>query len=348
MRFVLTCFASLALALAVLAASPATAQIACGDTLGPGGSFVLQGDLSCATPRALTLVGPVKVDLGNHTITCTSGGLVGIRLDGKGASLRNGSIEGCDNGVEVFGVGRHKVSQLAIRGGTNAGVYTNSPGNRISDVDVAFTIGTGFLVAFDKQQLDRCSATQVATGFDLQSGSGHRLRDIAVHFTIGVGVVVAANATRLERVRVSRTMGHGIDVDADDLRMKDVLVTGSIAKGIDANGARLRMQGVRVVSSGSRGVEVGCNGECDLKDVSSNSNGDVGFLFFGSRMRVAKARAIQNATSGIALSGATEVSVQGSTARGNGTFDASDAALGCGTNVWSKNAFGTVSDPCIQ
>src|SRR3990167_8378901 len=59
--------------------SPAqAAHINCGDVLGPGGRFVLDADLSCPNPDpdeepwagALTVVGPVEVDLQGHAVSC--------------------------------------------------------------------------------------------------------------------------------------------------------------------------------------------------------------------------------------------------------------------------------------
>ncbi|MCA9510962.1 MAG: right-handed parallel beta-helix repeat-containing protein [Myxococcales bacterium] len=338
---------------ALALASPASAQIACGDTLGPGGSFVLGGSLMCATASALTLVGPVKVDLGNHTLTCTSGGLTGLDLAGKGVSVRNGAIEGCDTGVAALGQGRHKIAELSIADADVAGVLVSSPGNRISGVDVVDSAGEGFSVvagleAADKQQLDRCTATNVGIGVNLDaSTAGHRLRDIAIHTTSDSGLVVASNATRLERVNVSGTTLRGIDIPADDVRMKGAAVAETGSHGIAVDGARAQIQAAHVAAAAGRGFELG-GADAKLKDVSARTSGSQGFLVFGARANLAKARAISNTGAGIALSGATDASIQQSTARANGGFDASDGAPGCGTNVWKKNSFGATNDACIQ
>lgn len=64
--------------LAFLGATPGFVQatpINCGDTLGPGGTLTLETDLTCTSPNpdedpttALTLVGPVTLNLKGHTL----------------------------------------------------------------------------------------------------------------------------------------------------------------------------------------------------------------------------------------------------------------------------------------
>ncbi len=47
--------------------------VSCGDTLGPGGTIVVDQSLACtssSTPTALTIVGLVTVDFQNHAVNC--------------------------------------------------------------------------------------------------------------------------------------------------------------------------------------------------------------------------------------------------------------------------------------
>src|SRR5262245_54399775 len=70
----------------------------CGDKLGPGGSFTLTADLGpCATSVALTVQGPVTVDLGGHAVS----GSTGILIIGSQAQVRNGFVTGCNIGVDI-------------------------------------------------------------------------------------------------------------------------------------------------------------------------------------------------------------------------------------------------------
>ena len=64
--------------------------IACGDTLGPGGSEALDGSLACDISPALTIVGPFTLNLHGFTISCVAdnaGVGVGIDLTGVRAQV---------------------------------------------------------------------------------------------------------------------------------------------------------------------------------------------------------------------------------------------------------------------
>jgi len=125
--------AGLGIALAV-GASPASAQLACGGTVGPTGAFELDQDLVCddTTDPALQIVGPVVVDLRGHSISADPDAApnVGVLVEGEGAVLRNGTIEGFGfqpgssygDGVVVAGTGRHLLKRLRVRNNADAGI----------------------------------------------------------------------------------------------------------------------------------------------------------------------------------------------------------------------------------
>ena len=77
--------------------------VSCGDTLGPGGVVTLTSDVGPCSTDALTVVGPVIVDLAGHTISCSFPSLFGVVMTGKGAVLRNGGVKGCFQGVAAAG-----------------------------------------------------------------------------------------------------------------------------------------------------------------------------------------------------------------------------------------------------
>jgi parallel beta-helix repeat protein len=100
-------------------------KIACGDTLGPGGSEALDDNLHCVEMSpALKIVGPFTLDLNGFTVSCgdPDGGLAGGRmLTGTGievvgvrAKVRNGTIAYCGKGVVVEGDGRHELKRLTV------------------------------------------------------------------------------------------------------------------------------------------------------------------------------------------------------------------------------------------
>jgi len=75
---------------------------ACGAVLGPGGSHVLDSNVGPCPGTALTLIGPVTLDMRGRTVSC-GGGSIGIDISGRGVQLRNGTVRDCAIGVFVFG-----------------------------------------------------------------------------------------------------------------------------------------------------------------------------------------------------------------------------------------------------
>jgi hypothetical protein len=129
--------------------------IQCGATLGPGGTFVLDADLTCprdpspASPPALRVVDAV-LDLNGHTLSCADGG-DGITLEG--ATVVNGAVNGCARGVfidssdnvvsrvTIVGIGRFDDDD----GLGDAGVFVKSgSGNVITDSRASRNGGAGF------------------------------------------------------------------------------------------------------------------------------------------------------------------------------------------------------------
>jgi parallel beta-helix repeat protein len=130
--------------------TPANAfAISCGDTVGPGGMVILDADLSgCSTSAAITLVGPVTLDLNGHTISCINTNdpyRSGILVGGTRAKVSNGTVTNCGTGVTVTGGGKHRLSDLTAQ--NNAlGFRVLSQKNRLSDNTVIDNIYRGIRV----------------------------------------------------------------------------------------------------------------------------------------------------------------------------------------------------------
>ena len=127
---------------ALLFGTSAAQAIGCGEVLGPGGVAMLSDDLSCEESPALTVEGPVVVDLQGFTLRCAlnhAGALAGtgIQVTGSQAEIRNGTIENCRRGVLVEGEGSHRLTHLTVTsapgvgGGEPIAVLLTSNQNRI-------------------------------------------------------------------------------------------------------------------------------------------------------------------------------------------------------------------------
>ena len=110
-------------------ATPAAAQIACGDTI--TGTAVLTEDLICPNEDpALTVDGGTLVLRG--TVSCDVNDATGILLIGEGARLVGGTVTRCLNGIVLEGEGDHRVTGVTSTAHTENGFRIfESNGNRI-------------------------------------------------------------------------------------------------------------------------------------------------------------------------------------------------------------------------
>ena len=172
-------------AVAVLCLPGLAQAIDCGNTLGPGGSAVLDGDLACDVSPALTIVGPFNFNLHGFTISCVgdnAGAAVGIDVTGVRARIRNGTVADCGKGVVVEGDGRHEVKRL-----------------RVTSPDLTGDQGIGFQVKSDRNRFIKNAVTEY-------SGEGFRLGDDDVPANRNVLICNEAtdNANHGFRVRIGQ------------------------------------------------------------------------------------------------------------------------------------------------
>lgn len=179
--------ASAFVAMAFVAVSAADAEsvpiaVECGDTIGPGGSWELSNDVGpceAGLDAALTIIGPVQLDLAGHRIACVSrrserccapgyscSPLVpecspGLVLEGRNVRVADGMIDGCYDGVVLGGVGRHQVRRMEARGlGSGIAYHVQSDGNLLADcVAVDCDECFGFRVSGDRNRLRGNTAT---------------------------------------------------------------------------------------------------------------------------------------------------------------------------------------------
>ena len=185
----------------VLASPPAAAQsdagVDCGSTLGPGGSYRLVSDVGpCKNVgEALTLEGPVEVDLNEVTVSCAtkleageSSPYAGIDVEGKRVKLYNGTVQDCEDGVILDGDGHHELSELTITSTQtdvgDRGIRARSDHNLVQDNVVSGFAGEGFRIDGDNAG----SATPVP-GTDQWEGAV-----VASPGTVGMLTAVATTA----------------------------------------------------------------------------------------------------------------------------------------------------------
>ncbi len=121
---------AISLFLGFLLLRPASTQaaISCGDSLGPGGPYVLTSDLSCSGP-GLYLTGPAILDLRGHTIDCDGYG-PGITISGRNAIVTNGRVTNCALGIQVSGSGGDTITRMEVdHGYSGTGILIETGGD---------------------------------------------------------------------------------------------------------------------------------------------------------------------------------------------------------------------------
>jgi len=187
-----------ALALSVGVALSAVADLvnvelnssSCGITVNPGEQALLTEDLSCvgsALTVDSTADNPARLNLDGHTVRCFTGVTpptsligIGIQLIGEGAYLNNGSVTGCEIGVEVAGDddGHHQVVNVQANGNGN-GFVVNSDNNHLANnvasgntTDDSGLAGNGFTVFGSSNEFHNNTANDNTANNGASAGTG--------------------------------------------------------------------------------------------------------------------------------------------------------------------------------
>jgi parallel beta-helix repeat protein len=166
---------------------PAAAQD-CGATIGPeepGVVVFLDGDIGpcgAETDPALTIEGPVTVNLNGFTVSCVvpdeGEGTKGIEVVGVNALVLNGVVEDCEDGVvlatdDEVEWGQHILKKVTVRSTQhqvgNRGFRIRSDGNHLINNRAAGFSGVGFRVdGSDNLLVNNTAARNDDEGFRIE------------------------------------------------------------------------------------------------------------------------------------------------------------------------------------
>jgi parallel beta-helix repeat protein len=215
-RFAVTVILGLGLVGGLVSLPQASTVInpSCGDTIGPGGSFVLGGDVGpCGTDPALT-VDSAKLDLGGFTVTC-DGTFDGILLDGKGAQLLNGTVSHCLDGVGLVGSGKHTVKNVTSEYNAGVGFNVISDKNRLLSNTACNNDDGGFDIEGNKNTLeDNLSENNGGDGFDIE-GNKTIVKDNVAENNADKGFLVQGFFNKLVDNTANNNGGDGFDIEGD-------------------------------------------------------------------------------------------------------------------------------------
>jgi hypothetical protein len=200
---------------------PAEAAISCGDTVGPG-TVALTADLGpcddTTGPVALTVNGGTKLDLNGHKVFCqdtNANGVVpdGIQLNGSGSQLSHGTVDGCNSGVVVAGIGGHSVKTITSQNNTIDGFLVSSNYNSLdSNIAKKNPGGPGFTVDGDNNELSHNTVGEKNQEGIEVSGSYNQFAENQVTANAGDGIAVKGLHNLFKHNESYKNNGDGFEV----------------------------------------------------------------------------------------------------------------------------------------
>ena len=283
-------------------ATPASAQVVCGQRIGPNETVVIENDLDCAFPFGLEVSGPgATLDLNGNTLTCTDPNIEGIILTGQGAKVRNGVVDGCLVGIVIEGSGRHRVEDMLVHNTVESGVVVGSDRNQLRRITVAESGEDGVMVSGQRNTItDSTAVGNSNVGFSVldtatqtQLRSNRALRNAA-------GIVAHGSGSQVRDNTANANGEGGIGVFGSDQEVRGNTASGNDGLGFFIVGEGHQVRGNTAEANRSNGFEVDGEGH-RLEQNAANTNGRDGFEVEGEGHRVERNQAIRNVQNGIQL-----------------------------------------------
>jgi len=267
--------------------------------------------------------------LNGYTIRCRADAAgnepqAGVLIEGSGATVRNGAVRDCREGIFVAGDGRHRVIEMRALFSAGTGVRVASGRNEVRDTQVFFSGGDGFAIDGARNRV----VGNAATGHD------------------NFGFFVRARNSVMRNI-ASGNRDSGFVVVGDRSVVTRNRALGS-NRGFAVTGRKNRFTRNEAEANGA-GFTVDGSARNNVFSHNHASDNRTGFVVIGDGSRLTANRAESNDLDGILLISTVEgTSVRNGVAIGNGRTDLVDESPGCGTNVWRGNTFGTRSQGCIE
>lgn len=344
---------SLQFALALLGvAAPAAGQVTCGGTVGPGGTVTMTSDiLNCASDPALRVVGKVVLNMAGHRLTCATGAAfaVGISIEGKDATVRNGVVDSCPFGVGVFGKGRHTVRNMAVSRGV-VGIVVSNDRNRLSGNGARRASAAGFSISGNDNEIEDDAAVDSPTGFLIIGLRNSFARNVAMGNLVGFDGSGSAETVFSNNIADANDVGFRVGGGSSGVKLKKNVATGS-DRGFDIGGSNHVVSSNTAVNSALSGFRVtaGAGGHLFTDNVAIGTrdfDSSRGFLIAAANdNELAGNRAFNNFLEGIAVSSQSNL-IRDSVALGNSP-DLNDFNPDCADNVWINN-LGDKVQSCME
>jgi len=285
--------------------------LACGDTVGPGTIVVVDADVTgCAgagTP-ALTIQGPVTLDMGGHEVRCASMNPAdGIHVVGDHVRIQNGSVRACGYGVLVEGGGKHTLSGVNVNANLGRGIDVTSDRNTLTRCSATSnSAAEGFRIASDRNRIDHCVATNNATGLVLD-GDGNRLVEseaVASAGATGFGFDIGGSTNQVSRCAATSNDQAGFSIAGTENKIRENHATRNTQEGFEVTGTGNSLAQNIAARNGTHGFALTAVSGTDLDANLAISNASQGIDVSGSNNEITRNHAVNNGLSGIQFTGA--------------------------------------------
>ncbi|WP_445358959.1 right-handed parallel beta-helix repeat-containing protein [Microbulbifer sp. ANSA005] len=199
--------------------------VSCGDTVTTPETLDAS-IVACATSPAVTITDAGSLDLNGYTISCNGAG-IGVQILGSGrtlsdSSLGAGSVESCDVGISVEGVGGHYLEFITVVLNNFSGISIISDANFfLGVISGSSTFGNGGvglrLAGANNQILQSAFEKNTLSGVEI-SGNNNYIKQSSALSNSGSGfVITTANNITLDSVTANDNGVDGILAEASSM-----------------------------------------------------------------------------------------------------------------------------------
>jgi parallel beta-helix repeat protein len=281
----MTIFALAVFVVALELVAPArAAAVACGDALTE--SVTLDADLGCGTDGGLIVFADdITIDLAGHAIGGVGGGNgVDNTLGFDRVTIKNGRIDGFENGILLNGGEEHSIRNMTVKGGSSSGIVLGAGvrSSKIQKTSVGNTLGAAIIIVGDDNLVSQVTVVD-AGGVGIQiSGNGNTVAKSTVAYmrSNGIATFGTSSGNVFTGNVLSANAETGIALLAIDGGTGN-RVTKNVCEGNELGGIRLVnadagvVAGNRVVGNGFNGILIGpsADGNQVTKNVVTANHG---------------------------------------------------------------------------
>jgi hypothetical protein len=343
--------------------------VSCGEVI--TGNETLTGNLFCILNDPVLTIDGGSLDMNGYQIGCLPG-QDGVAMINSGGKLKNGSVEGCDRGVVLAGTGKHTVTNVLAKGGSDTGFFILGSGNKlIKNVAEGFA-DDGFRAATALPPLsdvfiDNVSANNGDAGFRIDGDKTKMTGNVAIGNGT-VGILINGQGNKVSRSIAYDNGQAGLYVDGSESSVQGNVTIGN-GTGVVITSAQTKVKSNTSIANNTFGFSTNADENLYSGNVAI-LNADLGLGLLGDQLQISKSSAILNGGYGLFAGSYTGAQVKGSRLISNGDVglsmngtaaviggnlaydnvndDAQDASATCAGNIWKGNVFGITSSSCIE